>query len=68
METKDSFTKPYEKPPPHVAPEGERGQTIHRPKSYRKQEHFKMNQCVQGHAYLQARKNVKGMEIELMKK
>jgi hypothetical protein len=49
-------------------PKEKGGQTIHQPKSYTKQEHVKMNQCVQGHAYLQARKNVKGMEIELMKK
>jgi hypothetical protein len=27
-----------------------------------------MNQRVQDHAYIRARKNVKGMEIELMKK
>jgi hypothetical protein len=68
METKDCLAKPYEKPPPHMAPKGKEGQTIHQPKWYTKQEHAKMNQRVQGHAYIRARKNMKGMEIELVKK
>jgi hypothetical protein len=49
-------------------PKEKRGQTTHQPKWYTKQEHAKMNQRVQDHAYIRARKNVKGMEIELMKK